>query len=186
MKTEIVAGSIGAIAQQSGKSIAESFLSCDVVIIVDTSGSMSANDSRNGLSRYKVACQELKQLQENMPGKIAVINFSSTVQFEPGGVPFNLGGGTDLLSALRFVKPADQIEDMKFILISDGGPEDPESCIKFARGFKNKISTIYVGPEEIPTGRDFLERLAKASGGQVVTADRAKELGTKVTALLGA
>jgi hypothetical protein len=157
-----------------------------VVIIVDTSGSMSANDSRNGLSRYKVACQELKQLQENMPGKIAVINFSSTVQFEPGGAPSNLGGGTDLLSALRFVKPADQIEDMKFILISDREPEDPEDCIKFAHGFNNHIDEIFVGPEDRPAGREFLARLSAVTGGHSVTADRAKELGSSITQLLGA
>lgn len=34
----------------------------------------------------------------------------------------------------------------------------------------------YVGPEEYPAGRDFLQRLAAATGGQTVTADRAKEL----------
>jgi hypothetical protein len=44
-QTQIVAGSMGAIAQQIGKSLAETFLSAEVIIIVDTSGSMSTMDS---------------------------------------------------------------------------------------------------------------------------------------------
>lgn len=186
MNTSIVPGSIGAIAQQSGKSIAETFISADAIIIVDTSGSMASDDSRAGRSRYDVAIDELTQLQKNMPGKLAVINFSSTVQFEPGGKPVMLGGGTELGAALRFVKVADAIEGMRFILISDGEPYDPAECLGIAKTFKNKIDVIYCGPEDRPAGRDFLQSLARATGGQAVTADRAKELGAEVKMLLGA
>ena len=124
MNNQIVVGSLGAIARQENKSLAETFVSCDVICIVDTSGSMASCDSRGGLSRYDVACQELAQLQANLPGKIGVISFSSTVMFCPGGKPDYLGGGTDLAQALRFTKVAD-FEGMRFIIISDGDPSDP-------------------------------------------------------------
>lgn len=96
MNTEIVPGSISALAQSSGKSIAELFTRAEVVAIVDTSGSMSNQDSRGGKSRYEVACEELAYLQKNRPGKVAVISFSDSAQFCPGGVPFYEGGGTNL------------------------------------------------------------------------------------------
>ena len=176
MNTQIVPGSISALAQQSGKSIAESFVSCDVIVIVDTSGSMATKDSHGGQSRYDVACQELAALQQSLPGKIAVIGFSDNAQFHPGGIPIYQGGCTDMAGALAFVQIADQIPGMRFILISDGEPDDGQRTLTAARTFKNKIDVIFVGPENRPIGRDFLERLAAVTGGQSITADRAKEL----------
>lgn len=177
-------GSIGAIAQQQGRSIAESFVGADVITIVDTSGSMASGDSRDGLSRYEVANQELANLQRSLPGKIAVVSFSNDVQFCPGGVPVFFNGGTDLVKALVFCKIAD-VPDMRFILISDGEPDNPEKCIDIARTYKNRIDVIYVGPEKLPAGREFLNRLAKATGGKTVTADRAVALESSVMQLLG-
>jgi len=184
-QTAIVPGSIGAIAQQSGKSLAESFISADVIAIIDTSGSMASTDSRDGKSRYTVACEELAALQNSLPGKIAVISFSSDVQFCPSGVPFQYGAGTDLVRALQFCKVAD-VTGMQFVLVSDGEPDQPEKCIEVAKTYQNRIDVIYVGPERFPTGRDFLVKLASATGGKAVTADRAVELEIQVMQLLKA
>lgn len=183
MNNSIIKGSLGAIAKQSGKSIAESFISADVIVIVDTSGSMAANDSRNDHSRYDVACEELRNLQNSMPGKIAVISFSDKTEFCPSGYLTFMGGGTDLAGALRFAKIAD-VPDMKFIVISDGEPNDGQEALRIARTYRNKVHTIYVGPENDNSGREFLNRLAQASGGQSITADRAKELAASVNTLL--
>lgn len=172
MNTAIVPGSLAAIAKQENKTIAESFVNADLIVIVDTSGSMSTEDSRGGKSRYEVACEELAYLQASHPGKIAVLAFSDEVQFCPSGVPIYLGGGTDMAQALRFAKIAD-VPGMQFILISDGQPDDEAATLAIAKTYQNKISTIYVGPEEYPAGRDFLQRLAKATDGQTVTAERA-------------
>ncbi len=180
--TQLVPGSLSAIAQQSNQSIAETFVNADVVIIVDTSGSMCACDSRGNRSRYDVACEELKNLQSSLPGKLALLSFSDDVIFCPSGVPFNYEGGTDLAKALKFAKVADVI-GMRFIVISDGEPHDEEGALKAARTYKNKIDTIFVGPEG-GSGQDFLRRLAAASGGQGVTADRVKELASNVERLL--
>jgi Mg-chelatase subunit ChlD len=180
--TQLVPGSLSAIAQQSNTSIAETFISADVIIIVDTSGSMAACDSRGGKSRYEVACQELKSLQANLPGKLAVIAFSTDVMFCPSGVPFQYNGSTRLDKALTFAKVAD-VTGIRFIVISDGEPDDEGDALRVARTYKNRIDTIFVGPEG-GHGQNFLKKLAKASGGQGVTAAQVKELSNTVEKLL--
>lgn len=184
MSTNLVKGSLGAIAKQSGQSLAETFLGCDVVVIVDTSGSMGSQDSRQGRSRYDQACWELATLQGSLPGKIAVISFADRVMFCPNGTPFNFGGSTDLKGALKFAKVADIPGAMRFIVISDGQPDDPQGALAVAKKYQNKIDVIFVGDEAFPAGRDFLEQLARASGGQTITADKAKELASSVQKLL--
>jgi len=179
----IIPGSLGAIAKQNNRSIAETFLSCDVIVIVDTSGSMSMEDSRGGQSRYVVACEELANLQNTLPGKIAVIAFSDSTQFCPSGKPYQFGGGTNLAGALRFARVAD-VPGIRFIVISDGEPSSEMDALAVARVYKNRIDVIYVGPEYSKEGRDFLNRLAKVSGGQAVTADRANELASGIKGLL--
>lgn len=180
---DIVPGSLGAITAQNNKTLAESFASADCVVIVDTSGSMNSHDSRDDKSRYEVACEELAQLQLALPGKIAVIGFSDSTEFFPGGLPRMMGCSTNMAGALKFVKVAD-VPGMKFILISDGEPDDPKSTLDIAKTFTTHIDVIYVGPEQIPTGRDFLERLAKLTGGKSVTADCAKSLAANVEKLM--
>jgi len=147
---------------------------------------MAQNDSRGGHSRYDVACDELAQLQASLPGKIAVIAFSNEPVFCPGGVPLYQGGGTDMVKALHFTKIAD-IPGTQFILISDGEPDNEQETLAVAQTYYNKISTIFVGSEERLSGlvgRDFLNRLAAATGGLGVTADRAKELKSHIEKLL--
>lgn len=183
MNTAIVTGSISAMAQQGNKSIAESFLQAEIVVIVDTSGSMENPDSRGGRSRYETACEELAALQGSLPGKVAVMSFSDRVQFCPAGIPVFFGGSTDLAGALRFCKVAD-LPGMRFILISDGEPDDQRQALEIAATYQNRIDVIYVGPENRRSGRDFLQKLAQATGGVSVTADRAKELKANIEKLL--
>ena len=113
-----------------------------------------------------------------------MLSFSSDVEFCPSGVAVFQGGGTDMAKALQFAKVADGIPGMRFILISDCEPDYPTDTLRIAASYKNKIDTIYVGPENRPIGRDFLEKLAQTSGGQTITADRAKELKSGIETLL--
>lgn len=183
-QTAIVAGSLSAIAHLSGGSIAESFIGSDVVVIVDTSGSMGQADSRGSKKRYTVACEELAKLQANMPGKIAVLAFSENVVFCPGGVPEMIGGGTDLAGALKFARVAD-VPPMRFIVISDGQPDDEQAALAEASKFTSRIDCIFVGPEDdYMGGRAFLDRLAKAHSGKSVTAKCAEQLAEKAEQLL--
>lgn len=181
--TQIVPGSISAIAQTTGKPLALSMMTVEIVILVDTSGSMTDRDSRGGLSRYDVACDELRKLQVANPGKILVLSFSDNTEICLGGVPRFIMGGTYVAQALKFAKQYD-LPDMKFFLISDGEPMDGDQALQVAKTYKNHISTIFVGPEDNPSGLAFLRQLAAATGGQHVTADRAKELAATVTQLL--
>jgi hypothetical protein len=179
----IVPGSLTAIAQRDGASLAESFANAEVVIICDVSGSMQIEDSRNNRSRYDVELEELAKLQATMPGKIAVLAFSDNVEFVPGGVPPMMGQRTMLDKALKFAKIAD-VSGMRFILISDGCPDQEGEALAIAATYKNRIDCIYVGPEAMPEGRDFLLSLSRLRGGVQVTADRAKELCAAVQQLL--
>lgn len=180
---QTVKGSLADVAKLNGKTVAESFLDADCIVIVDTSGSMESEDAPGGKSRYSVACSELAALQSTLPGKVAVIAFSDSTVFCPHGTPAMMGGGTDLAGALKFAKIAD-VDKMRFIVISDGQPNDPSAALAVARSYVNRIDVIYVGSEISPHGRDFLTQLAKASGGQAVTADRVADLSKQVQYLL--
>jgi len=128
----IIQGSLGQVAKQNNQSIAESFVNSSAIIIVDTSGSMHQTDSRGGKSRYDVACQELKNLQASLPGKLALLSFSDDVLFCPNGIPFDFGAMTDLAKALKFAKMAD-VSGMRFIVISDGEPDSQEDALDVAK-----------------------------------------------------
>lgn len=186
-QTQVVKGSLTDIAKQTGTSLAETFLSADVIVLVDTSSSMQAMDAPGDKSRYDAARVELANLQATIPGKVAVISFASTgdVMFCPNGQPFNLEGGTGLAGALEFAKVAD-VPDMRFVVISDGQPDSERDALKVAAGYLNRIDTIFVGPEHDQRGRTFLAKLASAKGGQSVTADRVAQLASKVQYLLAA
>ena len=185
MSTQIVKGSLAAIAKDQNSSIAEAFVSADHIILVDVSGSMDMGDAnRNGqhMSRYKAAVNELAALQSSLPGKIAVISFSSYPKFCPSGVPIYQGGGTDLVEALQYVQPADGLVT-SFVVVSDGQPDDERATLALAKTFKSRIDTVFCGPEG-GSGQDFLRQLAAKSGGQFVVAERTKELANNVKQLL--
>ena len=157
MNTALIPGSLQAIAQRDGMSLAESFISADAIILVDVSGSMAGTP-------YQQACEELRKLQQDLPGKIAVIAFSDRPEFAPAGTPRFISGGTDLARALAFVHVADAC-DIRFIVISDGYPNDAEQALAQARKFTSRIDTVFIGSEG-GAGADFLKQLAAASGGQ--------------------
>lgn len=172
MTTQIVTGSIADLAQKNNQSIAETFLSCDCVVLIDVSGSMNSEDG-TGEPRYNRACEALKNLQASLPGKIAVVRFSDQVVFEPSGVPFFEGSGTDLAGGLQFIKMAD-VPDMRFVVISDGQPDDQQAALNIARTFSNKIDVIFIGNELDRSAIQFMNELARVSGGKQITADSAK------------
>ena len=88
-----------------------------------------------------------------------------------------------MVGALKFAKVAD-VEGIRFILISDGQPDDPQATLQVARTFKSRIDTIFVGPERDSSAQDFLRKLSNQSGGVHITADKAKELASKTQTLL--
>ena len=182
MSKALIKGSLSDTA--NGRTLAESFLSADAILIVDMSGSMACEDAPGGIARWDAAEAELTRLQKENPGKLAVIAFSSTVEFCPTGIPPHLGGGTDMAAALRFVKPADGT-GVKFILISDGEPDDKMDVLNVAYSFESKIDTVYIGPEG-GDGAAFLSKLAKQSGGVFAQSNAPGMMSESVTLLLRA
>lgn len=179
---QTVPGSLQAQAEASGASLAETFLSCDLIVLVDVSGSMQATDAPGDATRYDAACRELAQLQASHPGKLGVIAFSTSPVFCPGGQPPMLSGGTDLAAALDYAHLVDGLCDL--VVISDGEPNNQSKALAAARRFREStISCVFVGPEGGP-GQAFLVKLATASRGQSVTAEKTAQLATKIETLL--
>lgn len=188
-KNEIADGSLTDMASKYNQSLAETFVNCDAVVLIDTSGSMSATDVRigdNNYSRFHAAVDELRRLQRELPGKIGVISFGSDVTFCPSGMPNKDGGGTAMHKALEFVKRVDGC-DIQIILISDGEPNAQDETLRIAKTFQSRVSTIYIGRDGEP-GESFLKRLANATGGKATrtATDQMDNLSRTVRGLLTA
>lgn len=180
----IAKGSLADVAKTGKTSIAEAFISCDAVAIVDTSGSMAGMDGTSK-SRYQKACAALRDIQAAFAGQVAVVSFSEDATFCPSGIPVDKGGSTRLDTALRFAKIAD-IPGMKFWIISDGMPDNPDGVLDLVKQFKCKIDTVFIGPDDDSEGgREFLQRLAKVSGGRAEDAFGAEGLGKTLKLLKG-
>jgi hypothetical protein len=185
-KQTMVAGSLGAVARKQGNSIAMGFMNVKAFVMVDVSSSMDVCDAGNGKSRYDVACDELAKLQNENPGEIAVGAFSNRADFCPSGVPIHAGGMTDMAAALSMMLMADNT-GIRLVLISDGEPNDEQKTLKVAGRFKSKIDTIFVG-NETGSGREFLRKLAAATGG-VAVVNKTEDLGllsNNITKLISA
>lgn len=168
----LVKGSIENIAKNNNTSIAETFMNIDAIILIDVSISMADKDTDSNQSRYDVALDELSKLQNNLPGKVAVISFSSFPSFCPNGIPNFDRGMTDMAKALKHIKIADGC-GIKFILISDGEPNSKGDTLSIAKTFETKIDTIFIG-KETSSGRDFLQKLSDLTGGISVTQETEK------------
>lgn len=180
----IAPGSITHYAQQRNQSFALAWLAVQAVVLFDRSASMDEADAPNGQTRYQLAISELANLQARCPGEIAIVQFCDSVSLIPGGVPDAPAGTTDLAAALRYVKARNMDTGTRIIVISDGEPNCERAALEMAGAFHTRIDVIYCGPASRPDGREFLNRLALASGGQLVTADRASGLMSATLKLL--
>src|SRR5690606_37127490 len=130
---------------------------------------------------YEQACDELRKLQADLPGKVAVIAFSDEPEFAPSGKPRLIGGSTDLARALQFVYIADGC-GIRFIVISDGYPDDATAALRQAKQFESRIDCVYIGGPG-GDGAQFLRQLAAASGGQY-SKNTVKEIAARTKTLL--
>lgn len=182
---QIVEGSIKQIAEKTGKSLANALFDADAVAYVDTSGSMGVGvggDYFGGKTCHDQAQEDLAKLQAEFPGKLAVYSWSSEEPvWCPDGIPHRFNGGTEMRKALEHMKKYDDT-GMALYLLSDGYPEDrinqddysyypdhrevEKHVLDFARTFKSPIHTIYIGPESNTEARDFMRKLAEATGGR--------------------
>jgi len=178
-----VKGSVGAVAAANNTNMGDVFLEVNTVCIVDISGSMSSDGSEPGTSRWEFARQALSRLQNERPGKVALVAFSETPQFCPDGQLPIVRGSTCVGEALKFAKLAD-VPGMSLLLISDGQPTDGNAGLVIARTFDQKIDTIYVGPRHDVGAQNFLKRLSAATGGKHVDDFACVKLLTSMDSLL--
>ena len=176
--SNLIKGSLSDIAKRNNTSLAESFLSCDYLILVDTSGSMMSCDYAEQ-TRYDRACSELATLQGNLQGKIAVFSFSYKCDFCPNGRPTFPDGSTALHRALAEVYMVDGLIEKLFI-ISDGEPDDANAALAQAAKFTTPIVTIFIG-QSGSAGEAFLKRLATAGN---TTLAGARELAATMQVLM--
>lgn len=183
MNKSMVPGSTLDLSEKNNISLAESFLSAQIVVLLDNSGSMGANDGPMGQTRRKAAEIQLVGLQKKFPGQIALICFADHSVYSPGGIIVPCGGSTDMKGVLEFAKMADDC-GLKIIIISDGFPNDPSRTLEIARTYQTKIDAIYIGPETDSSGRDFLEQLVSVTGGKFIKSDEVGQLEDGVETLL--
>jgi len=162
MTDKITKGSVADIAQQQRRDVPEVLMECTKIVILDSSYSMTTivkSEGESEMRRHDLAEQALRKIQENNPGQVALIEFSSKVEFVPGGVPTRMNGDTDMLAALNYVLPFDDT-GIEFILVSDGEPNmgQRESVLELAKKFKSKIHTIFIG-DQGSEGAKFLEQI---------------------------
>lgn len=168
-----VAGGLTAGPQK----VAMALMEAAMIVVCDVSSSMStedAGDPDQGFlqSRHSAAQDALDKLQNNYPGQVAVAAFNELQSINIGLVPTGKlpspEGGTPMFAALSDLYPKAIIGQKQFVIISDGVPTDDDGgCIELARQNKYPIYAIYVGPHaDSEGGRDFMERLAAASGGK--------------------
>ncbi len=176
MSNKIVTGSQQDIANKTGQSLAQSFMSAKVIILFDNSGSMMTRDTPSGKTRLDVAKEHLATIQGKFPAQVALVCFADKVAYAPAGYPVKVGGSTALADGLEFVKMADDC-GIKIVVVSDGEPNSKRNALRIARQFVQKIDVIYVGDEnDSAGGRVFLEKLANATGGQFFDSDAPGEL----------
>ncbi|NNJ12097.1 VWA domain-containing protein [Chloroflexales bacterium ZM16-3] len=186
---DIVAGSLTDMARQNGGKITPP----ELIVLFDISYSMNDRDATllDGLtaSRYQAGCEQLAIIQRKLPGKVAVIAFSQVVTVCPNGVPPEPESTTNLRAALEKAKGADS-GTVRFVVISDGLPDDPGAALELAQAFTGKIDTVLVGnlSEYYRAGAvEFMTKLAATTGGTFMRdASGMRALAEGVMLLLGA
>lgn len=176
-------GSVTDVASDRKIPLSQVIMEAEAVILVDTSGSMSAYDGMPK-TRYERSVDALEYYQKQISGKILVLSFSEETIFCPNGYPAYQGGSTNMVEALVYAKIADNVPDMNIILISDGEPNNMLDTLDVAKTFKNKINTVFIGPEDSRAGADFLRKLSEATGGQHTTDYRAANIKKSLGAML--
>jgi hypothetical protein len=139
-----------------------------VVILADVSGSM--DESAGGKRKIDHLREALEAVCPPLASRDwpVMLAFNSAVRALTS--PVEIGspsGGTALHLAIdEAAKRAPQ----KTIVISDGQPDDEQAALDAAERLTGLIDVIYCGPEG-GAGLAFLRRLARSTGGSVVTCD---------------
>lgn len=151
-----------------------------VVVLADISDSMRDLIGNANLTKYQHLQIALEDVMTAFP-KIRLVVFGSYPK-EVAKLPPQPSGSTNLAGALEM---AAEWKPRKTIVISDGLPDNGDAAIAAADKMTGAIDTIYCGPDAHPAVQ-FLQRLAKSTGGQQVTWDGYKPIASCIRGFLPA
>ena len=179
-ETSIAEGSIFDLAKRQNKKPEEIIANADVIVLLDCSSSMECGVG-NGSTRYDEAVKALEMIQQRYQGKVLLITFNAWASVQYGGLPPKPSGTTNLTHALEIASEFDDM-GMKFIVVSDGQPDNQNSALSVAGTFKSEIDTIFIGRDG-DYGLTFMNQLATGTAmGKV----EPKLLGSSIAGLLEA
>lgn len=175
----IAQGSIYDVANSRGEKTANVLANADVVVVLDISGSMNAG------GKHQRATEALRQIQQQFPGRVALIEFNDVAKLNLRGVPGFPTGGTGMYNALMMAKDFDGL-GTKFYLISDGEPTDSnvQDLVDLASQFTDKIHTIFIGDDYDTRGQNVLKAISAATKGESAGRVDPKMLGETVIGIL--
>ncbi len=136
----------------------------EAIFICDYSGSMY--DMNEGMCLFEHMNSILRKIQA-----INILAFADFCKFTniPLDNPVGIGSRTDMAQALSLVKTK-YSSFKKFILISDGFPNNPELTLEKAKELNHPIECIYLGMPN-SDGYLFLEKLANIANGTITNVD---------------
>jgi Mg-chelatase subunit ChlD len=134
------------------------------MLLLDISGSMGA--SVNGERKIDTLRNAVKDMHNAR--MFAFSERCSEVQY---GIP-EPETSTDLAHAFRYLKKWITTKDANLLLVSDGIPDDKEDALYEAKTLNIPINVLFIGTEG-SDGEEFMQTLAKITGGKQVTADTA-------------
>jgi hypothetical protein len=137
-----------------------------MVILADVSGSMRGNK----IIRLR---QGLSDVWKSLKGaRIIAFNDALWPVDGPTLIP-EPSGGTNLTMALW---RAGELFPSEVFLFSDGLPDDPSTALEEASRLPGVINVFFVGDDQDIEGIEFMRRLARVGGGQMVHRDLGKTL----------
>ena len=141
--------------------------SAETVMILDVSGSMM--DALSGKRKFDYVEIAAKDVWKYFPA-IRTVVFDSISRVHRNGAPIPFTkGGTALHLALR---DAAKFKPSRTIVVTDGHPDNAEQALQAAEKMTGRIDFIYCGPEGDDAAMNFLEKLARSTGGGSVRWDQ--------------
>jgi hypothetical protein len=171
------------MANTKGTQISDAMMDVDMIVFIDTSGSMRTIDPGQNENRHTLAERQLVEIQGNNRGKVALCSFSNSVHFCPNGVPVIENGGTAMNEALKWALPMNGM-GIDIVIVSDGSPNSKLMCLQTASLLDMIIHTVYIGPENDHDAIKFMKDLANAGKGKALTTEEVPQLGQKLQLLL--
>lgn len=152
-----------------------------VAILCDRSSSMKARNDQ-GQTRYAQLLKALKEIWTDAAG-LSVYEFDTLCSRvkTPADLKPPAFGSTALDNA---IETAANDQPAQMLIICDGNPNSEEAALHAARKYGRPISTLFVGNPDDTTAKQFMRKLAKATGGRADAKDLTKQLAAPLSSTI--